>query len=122
MTGFATSGVPVITDHGVGPIGVTCTPQKVFTPNASRYRACLQAIRGMNRVTKISDEARAVAAASLVQAHATILGGVYAGRRAGATVNVIPQELIERLFSHYLGVVEREPVTLRNELDQLENV
>jgi hypothetical protein len=73
-------------------------------------------------VTKISDEARAVAAASLVQAHAAILGGVYAGRKPGATVNVIPQELIERLFTHYLGVVERDPSALRNGSAKIEEI
>jgi len=59
-------------------------------------------------LSKLSPEARAVAAASLVQAHAAMLGGVYAGRKAGSTVNVVPQELIEKMFSHYLGVVDRE--------------
>jgi hypothetical protein len=73
-------------------------------------------------VTNISDEARAVAAASLVQAHAAILSGVYAGRKPGATVNVIPQELIERLFTHYLGVVERDPAMLRNGAAKIEGV
>jgi hypothetical protein len=56
---------------------------------------------------KISPEAQAVAAASLVQAHAAILGGVYAGRKEGSTVSVVPQELIEKMFSHYMAVIER---------------
>jgi hypothetical protein len=73
-------------------------------------------------VTKISDEARAVAAASLVQAHAAILGGVYAGRKPGTTVSVIPQELIEKLFAHYLEVVEREPAALRNGFARIEEM
>jgi len=68
-------------------------------------------------VTKLSEEARAVAAASLVQAHAAILGGVYAGRRQGANVSVIPQELIEKLFTHYLGIVERDPKALARKIE-----
>jgi hypothetical protein len=68
-------------------------------------------------VTKLSEEARAVAAASLVQAHAAILGGVYAGRRQGSTVSVVPQELIEKLFTHYLSVVERDPKALGRKIE-----
>lgn len=54
----------------------------------------------------ISEEAKCVAAASLVQAHAAILGGVYAGRKPGAPVHAKPHELVERLYSHFLGVIE----------------
>ena len=55
----------------------------------------------------MSREAQAVAAASLVQAHAAILGGVYAGRKVGSGVSVAPQDLVEKMFAHYMGVVER---------------
>jgi len=68
-------------------------------------------------MAKLSEEARAVAAASLVQAHAAMLGGVYAGRRPGSNVSVIPQELIEKLFAHYLGVVERDPKALMRRIE-----
>lgn len=61
---------------------------------------------GRWHLPKLSPEARAVAAASLVQAHAALLGGVYAGRKEGSTVNVVPQELVEKMFVYYLGVVE----------------
>lgn len=60
------------------------------------------------RLSKISDEAKAVAAASLVQSHATILAGVYAGRKQGSPVHVQPHELVEKLYAHFLKVVESE--------------
>jgi hypothetical protein len=42
--------------------------------------------------------------------------------RQGATVSVIPQELIEKLFAHYLGVVERDPSALRNGFPKIEEI
>lgn len=84
------------------PANVLVGPDKAGTISPVRYDGGL-------RVGRISEEARAVAAASLVQAHAAILGGVYAGRKEGAAVNVIPHELVEKMFTHYLGVVDRDP-------------